>query len=330
MRAIWSGSITFGLVNVPVKAYGATEDHDISFHQVHDEDGGRIRYERRCEVCGEVVEYSDIDKAFEEDGDTVVLTDEDFDSLPEADNNEIEVVQFVPADQVDPIMMEKSYYLEPEGKTPKSYLLLRETLKETDRTAIVKFALRQKTRLGALHVRGNVLVLQGMHWADEVRDVDFKGANSKAKIGTKELELSSALVEQYSSDFTPEEFEDDYQIELRKLIDAKFAQGDTLDTEETFGKKSGSDGASGDDDGEDADVVDLMAALKASLGRKSGSKAHKDDEAGKDDKKATKKTAKKTAKKTSKSSEKKSAKKTTKKAAKKTAKKASQKTSKSA
>ena len=316
MRAIWSGSITFGLVNVPVKAYGATDDHDISFHQVHNEDGGRIRYERRCEVCEEIVEYDDIDKAFEEDGETVVLTDDDFDALPEADNNEVEVVQFVPADQVDPIMMEKSYYLEPEGKTPKSYLLLRETLKETDRTAIVKFALRQKTRLGALHVRGNVLVLQGMHWADEVRDVDFKGANSKAKIGKKELELSSALVEQYSSDFTPEEFEDDYQTELRKLIDAKFAQGDTLDTEETFSEKSGAKKDS-DDDGEGADVVDLMAALEASLGRKSG-------------KAGAKKSAKKTTKKTAKKSSKKTAKKTTKKAAKKTTKKASKKSSKSA
>ncbi|MDK8626457.1 Ku protein [Corynebacterium appendicis] len=312
MRAIWSGSITFGLVNVPVKAYGATDDHDISFHQVHNEDGGRIRYERRCEVCEEIVEYSDIDKAFEEDGETVVLTDDDFDALPEADNNEIEVVQFVPADQVDPIMMEKSYYLEPEGKTPKSYLLLRETLKETDRTAIVKFALRQKTRLGALHVRGNVLVLQGMHWADEVRDIDFKGAKSKAKIGKKELELSSALVEQYSSDFTPEEFEDDYQIELRKLIDAKFAQGDTLDTEETFGEKSGSKTGS-DGDGEDADVVDLMAALEASLGRKSGQASSK---------KSTKKAAKKTTKKKATKSAKKSAKKTTKKTNKKTSKSA--------
>ena len=326
MRAIWSGSITFGLVNVPVKAYGATEDHDISFHQVHDEDGGRIRYERRCEVCGEVVEYDNIDKAFEEDGETVVLTDKDFDALPEADNNEIEVVQFVPADQVDPIMMEKSYYLEPEGKTPKSYLLLRETLKETDRTAIVKFALRQKTRLGALHVRGNVLVLQGMHWADEVRDVDFKGANSKAKIGKKELELSSALVEQYSSDFTPEEFEDDYQIELRKLIDAKFEQGDTLDTEETFGEKSGSKSSDSDnDDGEDADVVDLMAALKASLGRKSGRSDSASDSGS-----ATKKSAKKSAKKSTKKTTEKSTKKATKKTAKKSTKKSSKKASKSA
>ena len=272
MRAIWTGSITFGLVNVPVKAYGATEDHDISFHQVHDKDGGRIRYERRCEVCGEKVEYKHIDKAFEEDGDTVVLTDEDFDSLPEADNDEIEVVQFVPADQIDPIMLEKSYYLAPEGKTPKSYLLLRQTLEDSELTAVVRFALRRKTRLGVLRVVGKVIVLQGMMWADEIRELDFdgefKGTKSRAKIADKELELSAQLVQSYASDFTPEEFEDDYQIELRKLIDAKFEQGDTLDTEATFGEKS-------DDDGEEDDnVVDLMEALKASLDkRKSGKSA---------------------------------------------------------
>lgn len=269
MRAIWSGAITFGLVNVPVKAYGATEDHDISFHQVHAKDAGRIRYERRCEVCGEIVEYADIDKAFEEDGETIVLTDEDFESLPEADNDEIEVLQFVPSDQVDAIMLDKSYFLEPQGKTPKSYLLLRQTLEDTDRTAIVRFALRQKTRLGALQVHGKVLVLQALLWADEIRDVDFKGANSRAKIGEKELELSAALVEQYSSDFTPERFEDDYQVELRKLIDAKFEQGDTVDTDATFGK----DSDDGDDSDSDADVVDLMEALKASLDKKRGGKS---------------------------------------------------------
>ncbi|MDO5668616.1 MAG: Ku protein [Corynebacterium sp.] len=266
MRAVWTGAITFGLVNVPVKAYGAVEDHDISFHQVHDKDGGRIRYERRCEVCGEKVEYKNIDKAYEEDGDTVIMTDEDFDLLPEAENNEIEVVQFVPSEQVDPIMLERSYYLEPEGKTPKSYLLLRQTLEATDRTAIVTFALRQKTRLGALRVRGKVLVLQGLLWADEVREVDFKGTKSRAKISDKELELSAALVEQYASDFTPEKFEDEYQVELRKLIDAKLKAGDTLDTEATFGEQPE------DDDSDDADVVDLMEALKTSLDKKRGGK----------------------------------------------------------
>ncbi|WP_301924719.1 Ku protein [Corynebacterium glaucum] len=269
MRAIWTGSITFGLVNVPVKAFGATEDHDISFHQVHDKDGGRIRYERRCEVCGEKVEYKHIDKAFEEDGDTVVLTDDDFASLPEADNDEIDVVQFVPADQIDPIMLEKSYYLASEGKTPKSYLLLRQTLEDTDLIAVVRFALRQKTRLGVLRVVGKVIVLQGMMWADEIRELDFdgefKGVKSRAKVSSKELELSQQLVESYASDFTPEEFEDDYQIELRKLIDAKFEQGDTIDTEATFGEKP-------DDEDDDDNVVDLMEALKASLDKRGGKK----------------------------------------------------------
>lgn len=267
MRAIWTGSITFGLVNVPVKAFGATEDHDLSFHQVHDKDGGRIRYERRCEVCGEKVEYKHIDKAFEEDGDTVVLTDEDFAALPESENDEIEVVQFVPADQIDPIMLEKSYYLAPEGKTPKSYLLLRQTLEESELTAVVRFALRQKTRLGVLRVVGKVIVLQGLMWADEVRELDFdgqfKGVKSRAKISDKEMKLSAQLVDSYASDFTPEEFEDDYQIELRKLIDAKFEQGDTIDTEATFGEKP-------EEADDDDNVVDLMAALKASLDSRKG------------------------------------------------------------
>ena len=270
MRAVWTGSVTFGLVNVRVKAYGATEDHDLSFHQVHDKDGGRIRYERRCEVCGEKVEYKHIDKAFEEDGDTVVLTDEDFDSLPEADNDEIEVVQFVPADQIDPLMLEKSYYLAPEGKTPKSYLLLRQTLLDSELIAVVRFALRQKTRLGVLRVVNKVIVLQGLMWADEVRELDFddefKGTKSRAKIGEKELKLSKQLVESYASDFTPEEFEDNYQAELRKLIDAKFEEGETLDTEATFGADGSEDGSGSEDDD---NVVDLMSALKASLDKRS-------------------------------------------------------------
>lgn len=269
MRAIWTGAITFGLVNVPVKAYSATENHDVSFHQVHDADGGRIRYERRCEVCGEKVEYKDIDKAYESDDDTVIVTDDDFEALPESDNDEIEVVQFVPTEQIDPIMLDRTYYLEPAAKSPKSYLLLRQALEDSDLTAVVTYSLRQKTRLGVLRVRGKVLVLQGMLWADEVRSVDFKGVKSKAKISSKEKELAGALVEQFASDFTPEEFEDDYQVELRKLIDAKLEAGDTLDTEATFGEQP----EEASDDADDADVVDLMEALKSSLDRKrSGSK----------------------------------------------------------
>ena len=157
MRAIWKGAITFGLVNVPVKLYSATEDHDVGLHQVHDADGGRIRYQRRCEVCGKVVEYAHIDKAFAEGSTTVVLTEDDLKSLPEERSKEIEVVEFVPSEQIDPIMFDRSYFLEPDKTAVKAYALLRRTLEETDRTAIVQFSLRQKTRLGALRARDKVL-----------------------------------------------------------------------------------------------------------------------------------------------------------------------------
>ena len=154
MRSIWKGSIAFGLVNVPVKVYSATEDHDIKFHQVHAKDNGRVRYKRVCEVCGEVVEYRDLARAYEsDDGQMVVITDEDIATLPEERSREIEVVEFVPADQLDPLMYDRSYFLEPDSKSSKSYVLLAKTLAQTDRVAIVHFALRNKTRLAALRVK---------------------------------------------------------------------------------------------------------------------------------------------------------------------------------
>src|ERR1700709_2508362 len=154
MRSIWKGSIAFGLVNVPVKVYSPPEDHDIKFHQVHEKDNGRIRYKRTCEVCGEVVEYRDIAKSYEsDDGQTVIITDEDIATLPEERSRGIEVVEFVPAEQIDPLMYDKSYFLEPDSKSSKSYMLLAQTLAETDRVAIVHFALRNKTRLAALRVK---------------------------------------------------------------------------------------------------------------------------------------------------------------------------------
>ncbi|HHW83105.1 MAG TPA: Ku protein [Actinomycetales bacterium] len=258
MRAIWTGAVTFGLVNVPVKLYSATEDHSVKLHMVHDSDGGRIRYERKCEKCGKKIPWENIDKAFDDGEQTVILTDEDLDSLPAERSKEIVVEQFVPSDQIEPMLLGSSYYLEPDGKSPKAYLLLRETLKKTDRTAVVTFALRQKTRLGALRVKDKVLVLQALLWSDEVREADFPATRSRAKISDQELKMSAALVEQFSSDFTPENYTDEYQEELRKLIETKLEQGDAVDTEETFGE-------SGEDEGQDAEVVDLMEALKKSI-----------------------------------------------------------------
>ena len=265
MRAIWTGSIVFGLVNVPVKLYSATENHDVRMHQVHAKDGGRIRNQHRCEECGKTVEYDDIDKAFDDGDHRVVLTSEDFEALPAEDNDDIDVLQFVPSDEIDPIMLEKAYFLEPTSKTPKAYLLLRQTLEDTERTAIVKLTLRTRTRLAVLRVCGKVLMIQTLRWADEIRDVDFKGVNSKAKISDKELEMSEKLVESYSEDFTPEEFSDDYQVELRRLIDAKIESGESLDVEETFDEEDSEEDTGGD-------VIDLMEALRKSVDSSRSSK----------------------------------------------------------
>lgn len=263
MRAIWTGAITFGLVNVPVKLYSATDDHDVELHQVHAKDGGRIRYQRRCEVCDKVVAYEDINKAYVDGDETVVLTDKDLEAIPQEQNHEISVVEFVPNEQIDPILFERSYYLQPTGKSPKAYVLLRRTLEGTDRTAIVQFALRQKTRLAALRVRGDVLLVHTLLWPDEVRDADFASPEAGVRVSAKELDLSAALVKSFSGDFEAHQFRDEYQEELRKLVEAKLEQGDALDTEATFGERAEDD---------DADVIDLMEALKKSVERSRAAK----------------------------------------------------------
>ncbi|MEV7801124.1 Ku protein [Microbacterium foliorum] len=271
MRTIWKGALTFGLVNVPVKVYSATEDHDVPLHQVHEKDGGRIRYQRTCEVCGETVAYADIDRAYVDEGQTVVLTKDDLAALPAEKSREIDVVEFVPSDQVDLLTLDKPYYLEPDSKSPKAYVLLRRTLEQTDRTAIVRFTLRQKTRLAALRVRGKVLVLQTLLWADEVREAEFPALDEDVRISKKELELSASLVDSYSADFDPESFVDEYQKELRTLIDAKIEAGDTFDVSETFGE------AEGDGDAKSGEVIDLMEALRASVARTKAARSERSD-----------------------------------------------------
>jgi DNA end-binding protein Ku len=278
MRAIWKGALTFGLVNVPVKVYSATEDHDVSLHQVHNKDGGRIRYQRVCEVDGEVVPYSDIDKAYDDGDKTVVLTKDDLASLPAEKSREIDVVEFVPSEQVDLLTLDKAYYLEPDSASPKAYVLLRKTLEQTDRTAIVRFSLRQKTRLAALRVRGDVLVLQTLLWGDEVREAAFPSLDEPVRISAKELELSASLVESFSGDFDPTAFSDEYQDELRTLIEAKLEKGDTLDTSETFGDREEPETS--------GEVIDLMAALRASVERSRAAREGKDAPAAKSSKAA--------------------------------------------
>lgn len=290
MRSIWKGSIAFGLVNVPVKVYTATEDHDIRFHQVHAADGGRIRYDRVCTICGKSVQFADIDKAYESpDGDRVILTDEDFAKLPAAEKHEIPVLQFVPAEQIDPILFEKSYYLEPDSSTPKAYVLLAKTLEEVNRVALVHFTLRQKTRLAALRVRDGVLLLQTLLWPDEVRAVEFESLDGVAAPKKQELSMAETLVDTMSDDFDPSLYTDEYQIELKRLLDEAIASGSSKVTRapEPAAPEM------------DAEVVDLVAALQRSLEASGRKPAKAAEPAAKKATKATaqKKPAKKAAKK---------------------------------
>lgn len=259
MRSIWKGSIAFGLVNVPVKVYSATEDHDLKFHQVHAKDNGRIRYKRICEVCGEVVEYRDIAKAYEsDDGQTVVITDEDIATLPEERSREIEVLEFVPASEIDPLMYDRSYFLEPDSKSSKSYVLLAKTLAETDRVAIVHFALRNKTRLAALRVKDfskrDVMVVHTLLWPDEIRDPDFPGLDQEVEIKPAELKMAGQVVESMADDFHPEQFTDTYQEQLKELVEAKLQGGEAFSTEDQPAQLD-----------ETEDVSDLLAKLEASV-----------------------------------------------------------------
>jgi DNA end-binding protein Ku len=273
MRSIWKGAISFGLVNVPVKLYSATEDHDLSLHQVHDADGGRIRYQRRCEVCGKVVDYEHIDKAYDDGSTTVVLTEDDLAALPEERSKSIDVAQFVPNEQLDPIRFDRSYFLEPDKAAVKPYKLLRDALAESDRTAIVTFALRQKSRLAALRVRDKVIMLQTLLWDDEVREADFDVLSSSASVSKQEKKMASSLIDSLAGDFRPDAFTDEYQEQLRTLIEAKKAEGDALDTAATFGVD--------EEEGEPGEVIDLVEALRRSVAEVGGRRTAKKSGANK-------------------------------------------------
>lgn len=268
MRSMWTGSISFGLVSVPVKMYPATEDHDVRFHQVHVKDAGRIRYQRTCDECGKVVEYADIGKAYETpSGERIVLTEEDFEDLPVAGAKEIDVLEFVPSDQIDPVLFDKCYYLEPEARGLKPYVLLRESLEKTDRTAIVKIAMRSRQQLAALRVRGEVLCLQTMLWPDEVRTANFEILSKDVDVRPQEMKMAASLIDNLSSDFVPADYSDEYREALLQVIEDKIAGGKGIKVEKSEAT----------DDGQ---VLDLMAALQASVERsrkKRGSAASEEE-----------------------------------------------------
>jgi DNA end-binding protein Ku len=252
MRSLWKGAVSFGLVSIGVRMYSATEERDVSFHQVRRSDGSRIRYRRVAEADGEEVSYGDIAKGYQLDnGETVILTDEDFADLPLPTAHSLEVLQFVPLEQVDPIYFNKSYFLEPEKQATKPYVLLREALVNSDMVAVVKVAIRTREQLATLRVRDGVIVLETMLWPDEIRTPDFAFLNEDITLRPQEKSMADALVSSMAGDFEPSEYTDDYRAALMKVIDAK-SQGNKA--------VHPADAAPTADN-----VVDLMAALRASV-----------------------------------------------------------------
>jgi DNA end-binding protein Ku len=252
MRSIWKGSISFGLVSIGVKLYTATEERDVSFHQVRRTDGSRIRYKRVAEADGEEVQYADIAKGFTlPGGDTVILTDEDFADLPLPTARVVDVLQFVPLEQIDPIYFAKSYYLEPEKSAVKPYLLLRDALDASGQAGLVKVAIRNREQLATLRVREGVIVMETMIWPDEVRDPAFGFLDAEVDLRPQERQMAESLVSSMSGDFDPSEYTDDYREALQEVIDAKIEGREVVEQEEAQPTAG--------------NVVDLMSALKASV-----------------------------------------------------------------
>ena len=254
-RAIWSGSVSFGLVNVPVKLTSATSPKDVRFHQLHDADHGRINQKRVCSTDGEEVEYSHIVKGYDLGGGRyVVVEPEELASIDVEATRNIDIEEFVDLADIDPVYFEKSYYLVPDGRAEKPYALLVETMQRCGKVALGRFVLRTKQYLAALRARDGVLVLSTMLYADEVIDPGLLEVPTAADTAPSERELGMAaqLVESLSAPFDPDKYRDDYREKVLALIEAK-AEGEVI-TQPAPAVEA-------------APVVDLMAALEASLAR---------------------------------------------------------------
>jgi DNA end-binding protein Ku len=274
MRSMWKGAVSFGLVLIPVKLYTATEQKDIAFRQVHREDGGRIRFRRFCSIDEQEVPYEDIAKGYElSDGEMVVLTEEDMADLPLPTTKNIEVVQFCPAEQLDPILFNRSYYVEPEAAGTRAYCLLRDALEESGKVAIAQVALRQRESLSILRVRDGVLVLETLLWPDEVRTPDFGFLDDDIDVRPQELRMASSLIDSMTVDFDPDEYHDSYREAVLELVAAK-----------TEGREVFQPEAPQADTGETSSLADaLRASLAAAKGGRLGAVPDRDDEGDQDE-----------------------------------------------
>jgi DNA end-binding protein Ku len=252
MRVVWRGTISFGLVTIPVRLYVATESKNVPSHQIHVSDGGRVQYKRVCSIDGSEVPYEEIGRGYESaTGEIVVLSDLDLATLRAKTSRSIEIISFLPMDAVDPIYFDRSYYVEPEPQGAKAYRLMRDALRKLGRVAVAKVRLRDREIIGVLRVHADVLVLATMLWPDEVRNPEFPflADDDEWVTPTQELAMAEGLIDSLSDEqWDPARYRDVHRETLTALIDAK-ATGRALTP----------------DAGPDAAPADLISALRASI-----------------------------------------------------------------
>lgn len=251
MQTVWKGTISFGLVSIPVKLVSATQEKDISFRQVRVSDGSRVRYRRVAESDGEEVAYSDIAKGYElPDGGMVVLTDDDMASLPVASSKAVDVLQFVDAGEIDPAAYARAYYALPTGDA-KPYVLLRDALTSSERVAVVKMAMRSRERLAILRPAGDALVVQTMLWPDEVRSPELPAEVAEVEPRQQEMAMAASFIDAMSGEWAPQDYTDEYREAIEELVASK-VEGREIVMPPVA-------------DGDEAEVVDLMDALRQSV-----------------------------------------------------------------
>jgi DNA end-binding protein Ku len=256
MKMIWKGAISFGLITIPVRLYPATEEKAVTFHQLHDRDGGRILYTRTCSLCGEEIPYDNILRGYEYEKDRYVsLSEDDLLAVRARSSRTIDLIQFVDLAAVDPMYFQKPYYLEPEEIGLKPYELLREAMEGAGKVAVGKLALHAKEHLVVLRPYSRMLVLETMNWPDEIRAAEFPVLAGDPRIRPRELEMAKSLVESLSAEWRPEEFRDEYRDALLALIDEKIAGLPPAAPAEEPELAAGGPG----------EVVDFVAALQASI-----------------------------------------------------------------
>jgi DNA end-binding protein Ku len=255
-RSIWSGSISFGLVNVPVRLYSAVQEHKLRFHLVHEKDSSPIGYEKICKKEEKPVPDDEIVKAFEfEKGEYVFMEDEDFKAAKVEGYRTIDIVDFVPYEDIDPIYFAHTYYVGPDRGAEKTYSLLVKAMEGSDLAGIAKFVMRDRQNLGALRIRDGVITLEQLHYADEIREVDDVKA-SRARVSAEELKMAERLIESFTTDWEPEKYKDTYRDELCAIIRAKRKGKEVHAAPET----------------EEEAPTDLLTALRESIERSGGTK----------------------------------------------------------